>query len=105
LGYREALEVLRYGTGVYVYQTLTVWPDMLATYAIREIVQKRLYRLVHRVAEFPLTVPFPKVVETFGWAGDQLRLLDEPPGKSARDRALLAEIESRWLATSYEEAY
>ena len=99
----ESLEVLRHvgrGHELFVYQTLTIWGDQVATYAVRESVRKRRFRLMLRIREFPLSASPASIVATYWWASDQLKQLSVPPGGTRDDRALLRDIETRWLELS-----
>src|SRR5262245_44664204 len=81
------------GHELFVYQTLTVWADQVATFAVRESVKKRMYRLVYELREFPLTTTPIRIVKTYWCVRDQLRGLNVPPGTTEADRRLLQGIE------------
>ncbi len=83
-----------------VYQELTVWGDQVATFAIREDVRKRMYRVVFRLEEFPLATEPAEIIETYQWAESKLYSLGSPPGGSEADRECLQKVEARWLALS-----
>ena len=103
---RESLEVLRdlRARNQYVYQSLTVWGDQVATFTVRESLRKRRHKILLQIPEFPVVAPLERVVETFWWAHDRLLKLGTPPGFSSGDRVLLNDIEQRWLALSFMEA-
>lgn len=104
----ESLEILcNVGRGheLFLYQTLTVWGDQVATFSVREIVKKRMYRLVYTLREFPLCAAPSLVVAAFWNSRELLRTLGVPPGDTEADREALRCIERYWLALSSENTH
>jgi len=98
----EKIEIEHYfsRTDLYLYHVLTIWGDGIATYVVRESVQKRLHRLLLRVREFSLHAPASDVLRTFETSRDLLDSMGFPPGSTPHDREQLAAIDMAWRALS-----
>jgi hypothetical protein len=104
----ESLEILcNVGRGheLFMYQTLTVWGDQVATFSVRESVKKRMYRLVYTLREFPLCAAPGLVVAAFWSSRELLSTLSVPPGEAEADREALRRIEQYWLDLSSENTH
>jgi hypothetical protein len=103
----EWLEVIAYVRvrELYVYQTLVLWGDHVATYSVRENVKKRQDRLVFELRDFPLSALPLSIVKSFWWAYFRIKDLNVPPGRVAADQDLLRGIGERWMALSCAHAH
>ncbi len=104
----ESLEILSYvsrGQELFVYQSLTIWGDQVATYTVRESIKKRLHRLLWQVDEFPLITTPARVAQAYWRCVDSLRKLGVPPGESPHDVLLFKQIEREWLNLSRDQAH
>ncbi len=104
----ESLEVLSHvsrGHELFVYQSLTIWGDQVASYTVRESVKKRSHRLLWQVHEFPLTASPARVPQVYLRCVDILRGLEVPPGESAHDVLLFEQIDGEWSSLSRAQSH
>ena len=103
----EFLEITNYINNgeLYLYQTIIVGGDQIASYCVRENVKKRADRIVLRMDRFPLLSGARQIVTSFSWCWDKLRGLSVPPGQTAEDDRILESIRERWTSLSNGNAH